>query len=158
MEQIYKEGEENIDKKTEKLEYEDRLKQISFLFFNPKSGSEEGAFIKSIAEKQNKSKNNKMKRIEFDDGSGNMATSFIFNIIEKEEYNLGQDHLKKYIELCKDENDKIKVLIAGGDGSVLSLVEDFYSYQIDLGKCIFAHIPLGTGNDLANALGFGSNS
>lgn len=49
----------------------------------------------------------------------------------------------------------VKILIAGGDGTVLSTVEKLKSYGINLKKCVFGHVPLGTGNDLSNSLGFG---
>lgn len=45
--------------------------------------------------------------------------------------------------------------MAGGDGTVLSVVEYLHLSEIDLNKCIFGHLPLGTGNDLSNSLGFG---
>ena len=53
---------------------------------------------------------------------------------------------------------KIKVLVAGGDGTVLSVIEHINSLEINIKKCIFGHIPIGTGNDLSNALGFGSKT
>jgi hypothetical protein len=36
-------------------------------------------------------------------------------------------------------------------------VEHLAEEGINLNKCIFGHLPLGTGNDLSNALGFGGN-
>ena len=51
---------------------------------------------------------------------------------------------------------KLKILIGGGDGSVLSTIEDLFNEKINLEKCIFGAIPLGTGNDLSNAMGFDS--
>ena len=49
---------------------------------------------------------------------------------------------------------ELKILIAGGDGSVLSIVEDLHKDKIEIGKCIFGAMPLGTGNDLSNSMGF----
>ena len=46
------------------------------------------------------------------------------------------------------------VLIAGGDGSVLQVVQDLQNRGINIANCIFGHVPLGTGNDLANSMGF----
>ena len=45
-------------------------------------------------------------------------------------------------------------MIAGGDGTVLSMIESFAKFGSDINYCIFGHIPLGTGNDLSNSLGF----
>ena len=76
----------------------------------------------------------------------------IFNIIDNKEYNKGKDFIKNYlIDFPKIE---LKILIAGGDGSVLSTVEDMYQDKIDIDKCIFGAMPLGTGNDLSNSMGF----
>ena len=59
--------------------------------------------------------------------------------------------------MCKGDGDtKLKVTVAGGDGTVLSTIENLTETGVDISKCIFGHIPLGTGNDLSNALGFGS--
>ena len=78
----------------------------------------------------------------------------IFNLLDEIEYKSGKYFIKKYIEDFPD-ND-IKILIGGGDGSVLSIIEDLFKDNINLEKCIFGAIPLGTGNDLSNAMGFDS--
>ena len=78
----------------------------------------------------------------------------VFNIINKEEMNLGKKFIKKY--LSDFPEFKIKILIAGGDGTVLGIVEDLNKENIDLNRCIFGSMPFGTGNDLSHALGFGS--
>jgi diacylglycerol kinase (ATP) len=78
----------------------------------------------------------------------------IFNVIEKEDYIKGKQFIKSYINDFTDNN--IKILIGGGDGSVLSIIEDLYNDKINLEKCIFGAMPLGTGNDLSNAMGFDS--
>ena len=78
----------------------------------------------------------------------------IFNVIEKEDYIKGKQFIKSYINDFTDNN--LKILIGGGDGSVLSIIEDLYNDKINLEKCIFGAMPLGTGNDLSNAMGFDS--
>jgi diacylglycerol kinase (ATP) len=50
-----------------------------------------------------------------------------------------------------------RVVIGGGDGTVLSVIEDFLSLGINVQNCLFSVLPLGTGNDLANSLGWGCN-
>ena len=80
-------------------------------------------------------------------------------MINKEEDEKGINLLKKIISF-KNENNisfPIKVIIAGGDGTVLSMIQTFFKEGIDINHCIFGHMPLGTGNDLSNACGF-SNS
>ena len=78
----------------------------------------------------------------------------VFNILDENEMTLGKKFIKKYL------NDfpkfKIKILIAGGDGTLLGIVEELNKEEIPLMRCIFGPMPFGTGNDLSNALGFGN--
>ena len=78
----------------------------------------------------------------------------VFNILDKEDMILGKIFIKKY--LSDFPNYKIKILIAGGDGTVLGIVEELNREGIPLSRCIFGAMPFGTGNDLSNALGFGN--
>ncbi len=79
----------------------------------------------------------------------------IFNIIDKEEYTKGKTFIKKFF-LNSQKDKKIKIFVGGGDGTILSIVQDFNKDGIDLSRCVFGLIPFGTGNDLANSLGFGN--
>ena len=81
-------------------------------------------------------------------------STIIFNIIDEEDYKKGKIFIRSFLNDFPEE--KIKILIGGGDGSVLSIIEDLYKEKINLEKCIFGAIPLGTGNDLSNAMGFDS--
>ena len=67
---------------------------------------------------------------------------------------LGKKFVKKYLNDFPEF--KIKILIAGGDGTVLGIVEDLNKMGIPLPRCVFGAMPFGTGNDLSNALGFGN--
>ncbi len=78
----------------------------------------------------------------------------VFNIINKEEMTLGKKFIKKYLSDFPEFN--IRILIAGGDGTVLGIVEELNAENIPLKRCIFGSMPFGTGNDLSNALGFGN--
>ena len=78
----------------------------------------------------------------------------VFNIIDKNEMTLGKKFIKKY--LTDFPKFKIKILIAGGDGTVLGIVEELNKEKVPLPRCIFGAMPFGTGNDLSNALGFGN--
>ena len=81
-------------------------------------------------------------------------STIIFNITDVDDYKKGKNFIKYYLNDFPEE--KIKILIGGGDGSVLSIIEDLYKEKIKLEECIFGAIPLGTGNDLSNAMGFDS--
>ena len=78
----------------------------------------------------------------------------IFNILDKDDYQKGKKFIKSYLKDFPEE--EMKVLIGGGDGSVLSIIEDLFNEKINIEKCIFGAMPLGTGNDLSNAMGFDS--
>ena len=81
-------------------------------------------------------------------------STIIFNIIDKNDIEKGKNFIKKY--LTDFPENKIKILIAGGDGTVLGIVEDLNKLGINLSRCIFGAMPFGTGNDLSHALGFGN--
>ena len=51
----------------------------------------------------------------------------------------------------------IKVVIGGGDGSIMSLIDELYLYQVDISRCIFGILPIGRNNDLSRALGWGGS-
>ena len=78
----------------------------------------------------------------------------VFNILDKADFTKGKKFIKEYLN--RYENNKIKILIGGGDGTVLSIVEDLNEDKVNLERCIFGAVPLGTGNDLSNAMGFGN--
>lgn len=151
------------------------------IFVNPKSGSLEGNIILKYIKKYKapsipnyniihfpinkknwlqsflKSQNLEEKIIK----GGDYPTNFdplisfsiiIFNIMDLNEFESGKIFIKNYL---KDYPEvELKILIAGGDGSVLSIVEDLHKDKIEIGKCIFGAMPLGTGNDLSNSMGF----
>ena len=50
---------------------------------------------------------------------------------------------------------ELRILIGGGDGSIISFIECLGEDVVNSGKCIFGIIPLGTGNDLSRCLNFG---
>ncbi len=81
-------------------------------------------------------------------------STIIFNIIDKNDIDKGKQFIKKYLDDFPES--KIKILIAGGDGTVLGIVEDLNKLGINLNRCIFGAMPFGTGNDLSHALGFGN--
>ena len=50
------------------------------------------------------------------------------------------------------------LVICGGDGTVMWVVTEMSSFNIDHTKVPIAIIPLGTGNDFARVLGWGEKS
>ena len=49
----------------------------------------------------------------------------------------------------------VKVIIGGGDGTVMWIIENLKSDGIDIKKCIFGVLPWGNSNDLSSSLGWG---
>ena len=151
------------------------------IFVNPKSGSLEGNIILKYIKKYKDSSIPNFNIIHFPINKKNWLQSFlksqnleekiikggvyptnfdplisfsiiIFNIMVLKEFESGKFFIKNYLNDYPEV--ELKILIAGGDGSVLSIVEDLHKDKIEIEKCIFGAIPLGTGNDLSNSMGF----
>ena len=134
------------------------------VFCNPISGNKEGRKILNIMEHYISKENYRLMDYQYLSTEKNYEPikAVFFELINKEDNIKGQKLLKNVTERCKINKEKdleekfwkIKVLIAGGDGTVLSMIDGFVKYGIDIQFCVFGHIPLGTGNDLSNTLGF----
>ena len=62
----------------------------------------------------------------------------------------------KYEQLkLESSNSKFRVIVCGGDGSVMWVVEEMIHYKIDIEKCPIGILPFGTGNDFSRSLGWG---
>lgn len=66
---------------------------------------------------------------------------------------------KEFEEKIKNEKDEevkkvIRVLVAGGDGTVMWCMKELYSHNIKTENVAIGVVPYGTGNDFANAFGW----
>jgi diacylglycerol kinase family enzyme len=112
---------------------------ILFFFINPLSGCQNGRNILNMG----------VKKVEFVDNL--KCTAYIFDMKDDTILNNG-------IEILKSELNRIsliRVVIGGGDNSVLPLIERLQESGVDITRCLFGLLPLGTGNDLSRALGWG---
>ena len=163
---------------------EDFKNNMNFLIIlvNPTSGPKQGVTVLEYAEKYKmelenykiisfpviKKKNKKKSKSENEEEEekeekkdilinkiSNEFSSLIFNILDEKDLEKAKNFTKKYLSCFP--NRKIKILIAGGDGSVVRIIEDLKKEEIPLSQCIFGILPFGTGNDLSNALGFGND-
>jgi len=80
----------------------------------------------------------------------------IYNIRE------GETGLKPGFLLVKElskqvecEEDSIRVLVAGGDGTVMWALSELIKSEVDMTRVAVGHIPFGTGNDFARTTGWG---
>lgn len=61
--------------------------------------------------------------------------------------------IQKIDKLLEKSEDKIKVLVAGGDGSLIWVIEELLKACINTHRVDFGILPYGTGNDLSFMLG-----
>lgn len=55
------------------------------------------------------------------------------------------------------EEEEVRVLVAGGDGSVMWAFNEIFAHGIDPTKVAIGVLPFGTGNDFARVTGWGAN-
>ena len=134
------------------------------VFCNPISGNQEGKII--INTMNNYISKEKYRLIDYEylktGKKYEPIKAIYFELIDKEDNLKGQKLLKHVTERCRMNREnglneiywKVRTLIAGGDGTILSMIDSFVKYGTDIEFCVFGHIPLGTGNDLSNSLGF----
>ena len=144
--------------------------ELLILFINPISGSQQGSIVLSLTEQyknkeitdfdiiffpipENQTENFLFSSSQSFDEKASFA-SITFNILDQNSLQKGYNFIKEYLDYF--QNNNLKILLGGGDGTVLRIVEDLFKKNINLHKCIFGNIPMGTGNDLSNSMGFGS--
>ncbi|KAJ2711469.1 hypothetical protein H4R19_003233 [Coemansia spiralis] len=66
-----------------------------------------------------------------------------------------EEEATRRLEAAQDSVIKLHVWSAGGDGTVSSTLEAMMDNGIDVERVYFSSIPFGTGNDFADALGWG---
>jgi hypothetical protein len=123
---------------------QDLEKEVYFFFINPKSGSKEGSLVL----------NTSLRKLDFSIKKNYLC--FIFSLIDHT-LNDGIELLKEFQLLTKGKESFPRVIIGGGDGTTMTFLENLLSKGVDVQRCYYGVLPLGTGNDLSNALGFGSN-
>lgn len=57
----------------------------------------------------------------------------------------------------RGERQEIRVVVCGGDGTVIWVIEMIAKHGIDTALIAFTIIPIGTGNDFARCLGWGGS-
>lgn len=69
------------------------------------------------------------------------------------------NYVDKISQFSKElpKGQKLNVIIAGGDGTISSLIEEFQQKVADYDRLVFVPFPLGLGNDFSLHLNFGGN-
>ena len=144
----------------------ENIPKVLIFFCNPISGNQEGKIFLDIASNYKTKDNYTLMDFQYLKSKSKKVYEpiivVVFELISKEETNKGNILIKKCYEKCvqnqqkglSEEFNKIRVLIGGGDGTILSTIENIIKTGTDINYCLFGHVPLGTGNDLANTLGF----
>ena len=80
-----------------------------------------------------------------------LVTLNLFDMKNDEQRKEGFTMLAKTVE----EERKVILVICGGDGTVMWVVTELQTFNIDHSKVPIAMLPLGTGNDFSQILGWG---
>jgi diacylglycerol kinase (ATP) len=134
----------SFDKDDEKTPFKDTTLLYSFfLFVNPSSGGNAASVL-------TKNEVEKMKFSSFTPKGANVEV-FI--------YDLKQASAQKGYQRLKRKQSKkkanVRVMVGGGDGTVVWVIQDMVKHAIDIDKCPVGIIPFGTGNDFSRVLGWG---
>ena len=114
--------------------------RTDILFANPGSGSNKA---KGYLEKDSDTINYTL--------SSHDVFLHIFNLQDQESRKNACDEIKSLLENI----DILRVIIAGGDGSLIWAIETFVKEEIFLERIHFGILPFGSGNDLSAMLGWG---
>lgn len=114
---------------------------VIFFFINPNAGVKDGRNLINMG----------VKKVEFTDNLH--CTAYIYDILDEINCNNGIETLRSELNRIS----LIRVIIGGGDGSILPMIEKLHKSEIDLNRCIFGVLPLGRSNDLSRSLGWGDS-
>ena len=54
--------------------------------------------------------------------------------------------------------EKVVLVNAGGDGSLMRIIQDLKESNIDISECSYVMLPFGTANDLPRSFGWGKDA
>lgn len=115
-------------------------RDIAFvLFINSVSGSNTGREYLSI----------EAEEISFRVKNQANIHVFMYDLFDQESRIQGLDKVQEIV----DKYD-LRVIVCGGDGSVLWVVREVLETGVDIHKVVFGIIPIGTGNDFSRTLGW----
>lgn len=129
-----------------------------YLFANPRSGSNKAKKYTTLG----------FANCTINLGQNMRAITHVYNIIDPEDRMKGFIRIARRQRLSKSKiltnqdfldnpNHHIRMVICGGDGSLMKLVMLAKDAGCDVKNLICCHLPYGTGNDLSRSLGWGAS-
>eukprot|EP00923_Selenidium_pygospionis_P003692 GHVN01005856.1.p1 GENE.GHVN01005856.1~~GHVN01005856.1.p1 ORF type:complete len:409 (-),score=42.53 GHVN01005856.1:614-1840(-) len=123
-----------------------------FLFVNPSSGGNAASeFTVAGLEQMHLSKPKPLQVYIFDITEGKSGEKTGFNVLRDE-----IEEMKSEAPPSSLRSNFIRILAAGGDGTVMWVADEVEKHRIDSRFVAIGVIPYGTGNDFAKALGWAS--
>jgi diacylglycerol kinase (ATP) len=68
----------------------------------------------------------------------------------------GFTHVAEAVGAAGD-NDQVYCIVAGGDGTVMWVIEEMFKREVDMNRLSVGIVPFGTGNDFSNVTGWGTH-
>ena len=104
--------------------------------------------------------NIKAEKINFlSPNNGNLSHTklFIYDLTNSEIRSRGFKRLKQKTEKFSVDKENLRVIIGGGDGTVMWVLQEMIDHKIRTELCSFGIVPFGTGNDFSRVLGWGGS-
>lgn len=100
-------------------------------------------------------KTEKIKFFSLDPKNEYETEVFIYNLKDNANRLRGFMTLKHELSKVEVSMRQFRIIVCGGDGSVMWVVEEMINYKINPDKCPIGILPFGTGNDFSRVLGWG---
>ncbi|CAD8047263.1 unnamed protein product [Paramecium sonneborni] len=114
-----------------------------FLFVNPTSGGNRaGVYLQLDAETIKFNLNQKPINV------------FFTSLHQKDQVEMNLRRIKEF----QQRNVQVRVIVCGGDGTVMWVVDEMHKHSVDFKNCPIGIIPFGTGNDFSRVLGWGGDT
>lgn len=121
-----------------------------FMLYNPLSGSREAEAYTNLGS----------TFYEFKMSDNTQVNLRIFNLLIKEELEQMKEDVQNTTiqKLTVNPNDdkSVIILLCGGDGTFMNIVDDFKQVGIDINLLLFVVFPFGTANDISRNFGWGT--
>jgi len=119
-----------------------------YLFVNPKSGGNKGQDFLQVPQPFRSSAED-----------AHPVILYIFSLIDANQREAGFSQLKRAADAASARGQRVKVIVGGGDGTVMWADTEATKHGIDTPRQIsYGIVPLGTGNDFSRVAGWGGKN